>query len=178
MNAKKFVDEIASLSPPMSALADLGLTNLEAEEFGSMYIAQLSQNNVKYDDPILELINNYDCSKLDIAGIQFIQGFNNSGFLSVAELDTDIIAIQISNQSIVLLEGENQTHIMSMCAVDGAYFLDALLTVADFSSKRIFDDKMDTNQDLILEIAKECERKSGNNSSLGFYLTLLGYDPE
>ncbi len=97
-------------------------------------------------------------------------------------IESDILAINPSTGFVELLDHEDPTYVMCICATSGSLFLDALLKLAAFQYPHedlygnLPIEKAKENNNAAYTCAVECSRAAGVIAEGSIYQTLLGYD--
>ena len=71
MKAKEFVEKLEKLTPSLSSLMGKGFSKQGAERLINSYKVYPKESNLKYENELLNLINNYNTSMLEISVIFF-----------------------------------------------------------------------------------------------------------
>ena len=131
-------------------------------------------NSIKNDE-ILELLNTYDCSKVEIGLLNLnktVQEFPN--YYLIGKIDSDIIALNKITLEIETLDHEGRNHLLWSCAASSKRFLNSILTAAEFFSRRIKDPGLANNKVFTNEYVLNCTDKAGGKKYIDFYKMLLG----
>ena len=144
MDATNFVEKISQLVPNKQ---DILRNTTCSEEFADIYIQDLSikrkatHTDVSPNFPVIDLIFNYDLSKLRIQ----VYSFNdvddvaeNDQFIYVGWVEAFLLAILKKTGEIVATDWANPCSIVSYIAKNQGAFLDVLVELEKFSQKLVF----------------------------------------
>ena len=144
MDATNFVEKIYQLVPNKQ---DILRNTTCSEEFADIYIQDLSikrkatHTDVSPNFPVIDLIFNYDLSKLRIQ----VYSFNdvddvaeNDQFIYVGWVEAFLLAILKETGEIVATDWANPCSIVSYIAKNQGAFLDVLVELEKFSQKLVF----------------------------------------
>jgi hypothetical protein len=189
MNAEEFVNKLTSITPSIERLIACGNSVEYAKEIQSQYTLKKKTciKPMTYNDPVVNLIDDYDTSKLEIGTLTL--GKTAFSFLPpkdkihIGAIESDILVLNPTTGCIELLDHEQLNFVMATCASSGSKFLDALFMLmayepphAGFSIKLTEKQKKGNNQAAGLR-AKECAKAAGISSEkINIYELLLGYD--
>lgn len=144
MDATNFVEKISQLVPNKQ---DILRNTTCSEEFADIYIQDLSikrkatHTDVSPNFPVIDLIFNYDLSKLRIQ----VYSFNdvddvaeNDQFIYVGWVEAFLLAILKETGEIVATNWANPCSIVSYIAKNQGAFLDVLVELEKLSQKLVF----------------------------------------
>ena len=126
------------------------------------------------EDPLLSLVNCYDCSKVEIGCISFLESpIEEIGFYQVGNVDADILAINKITFKVEVLDYTSKNHVIWECAVNSDNFLNALLLCAEILTARLKnlseDDPLISEEDI-----NHCANTAGGEEYTDFYQMLIG----
>lgn len=175
MDTEDFVNKlkiIPSLKRELQLKA-MGLSQIFINEYYSSYI--FNKNGDFYvKDPIQRLVRNFDGNQIKIGMITFdIEPYENSSYFFFGKYEMDLLSINKETNEILVIDFENENHIIFKCAIDSYSFLDAILHAAIFLENLPFED---IDQKIVCNTAESCSKLAGDKKYLGFYKTLLGCD--
>jgi len=176
MISSVFVEKLKQLAPLPSELVGRGLSNDFIDYFIRRYIClpRIRLNKFYNKGAIFNLINEYDCSTMEIANISFVQSvIEKDNYYQVGNLEQDILSINKISLEIEVLDFAEPRHRIWSCASNQENFLDALLLCADFYTKKVKSQLHTTDHTHALEIAYLCSEKAGGTKYLDFYEMLL-----
>ena len=126
-----------AISPKLQELLDQGLSESFVRLLLASYEAEPRAEFRDYGDELLNLIHNYDASKIEIALIHFdLDNDSPYGippserFLRVGYARADLLVIDKITGEIAIEDHESSGFIMDYCAENSENFLDALLEMA------------------------------------------------
>ena len=144
MDATNFVKAISLLIPNKQ---DILKKTTCSEEFIDIYIQDLSirkkatHTAVSPDFPIIDLIFNYDLSKLRVQHYSFNEADDvteNDRFIYIGWIDAFLLAILKETGVIVEADWADPCYIISYIAKDQSAFLDVLVEMEKLSQKLVF----------------------------------------
>lgn len=144
MDATNFVKTIFLLIPNKQ---DILRKTTCSEEFIDIYIQDLSirkkatHTAVSPDFPIIDLIFNYDLSKLRVQHYSFNEADDvteNDRFIYIGWCDAFLLAILKETGEIVEADWADPCYIISYIAKDQSAFLDVLVEMEKLSQKLVF----------------------------------------
>lgn len=132
-------------------------------------------------DPLLDLVTNFDVSKLEIGPVRFDLTYASdyrpsNRSIMFAKDDADYLVIDNHTREIALLDSQSDGFVIGYCAKDGAHFLDALLEMARRTRVHYPIDLHNLPVIDHCENARACASKAGGDKYLWFYQTALGCD--
>jgi len=172
MNADEFVKGLSELADSM--------------ERESYFLTKKPEEKPRLDDSLIHLICSYETSALEIGMVRL--GRHKYSFESppvkilVGCIELDILVINPLTGAVELLDHDDPTYVMCICATSGALFLEALLKLAAFQYPHedlygnLPIDKAKENNDAAHICATECSKIAGIEPENSIYHTLLGYD--
>lgn len=177
MNADDFVKRLGECIPPQEKLNALGLPKSRIREKINSRRAtpRAGIPATRNQNPILELIQNYDLSTVDIGMVTFLNRvIRKEGKLIIGEFEQDPLMLNESTGEVYISDHIKPSHIMCKCALDGAHFLDALIIAARHLSECGVNYPLAWDQTLKHSVAQECASKAGGKEYLKFCEVLIG----
>lgn len=159
MNAKEFADKMNFIEPKIddSAAFDESFINQHLNIFKFYPKGQ----GIKSDDPIVELLTNYEASNVEIGMINFISEPNEKGeYLFFGRFDADDLVIHKKTGRVQLKEF-GKAHILCDCAENSALFLDALYCSAMHLGQIPLGAEEEEDPAIVCDKARECSIKAG-----------------
>src|SRR4051812_22050680 len=143
MSADEFAAAIAALAPSVAELEAKGLSPQSAENFRKSYqCARRADPPVPgNDNPLLDLLARYDCSRLEIAVVTLgpagiSKGYSDKllsqGKRVIGAVEADPLVLDDKTGEIDLRDHSDPNFSMAKVAANGAKLLDALYLVASF----------------------------------------------
>lgn len=127
-------------------------------------------------DTILNLLQDYDCSKVEIAIISFSERVTEAAdYYRIGNAELDFLVISKITMQVEVRDHDSPDHVMWPCASNSDNFLEALLLCVDFFTSKIKEPTLDDNEEYILERVERCTEKAGGKKYVNFYKMLLGY---
>jgi hypothetical protein len=139
MTAEAFLNHLYKAMPTVETLKSYGLSKDEVEEVQSTFIA-ISKGkllNQEKKSELKKMITHFNCSNIQIGLITFrksLLAHSYGTFFAMCEADSLVI---LSNESIVLLDHENENHKPIKCAIDSEHFLRALAIFIDIRKNKM-----------------------------------------
>lgn len=177
MRAKEFTSGLLKIMPKQGNLKNLGLTYNAIKRITESHVCkQYKKEYTEEGDEILNLISNYDVSKLEIAMITFFSKIKQtSDYYIIGEVESDSLVMKKKTYELLVLDEFDGSNVLWYCAKNGSKFLDALLYCVSFFNKRLLNDSLWEDQDLILLTVNECANIAGGKKYEDFFKMLLGY---
>jgi hypothetical protein len=177
MKTEEFVEELRKMPLDTKVLRTQGVSEGYIQKLINSYQLKKKAQSVYSGDPVLELIENYDSSNLEIGMISFDQNIEEGeDYLFFGKFEVDDLAVHRNFGTVVMLE-DGSDHVLYKCAGNGAKFLDALILAAKFLEKRANDDSLYENQGLTCKMAEECGEIAGGKAEYqDFYKMMFGCD--
>lgn len=178
MELDVFVKELAKIAPSTLDLERSGLSSEEAKRIVEGYFCVKRDRPLEEtssSDPVLELLRNWDLSKVEIGMVRFPgPPVERSGKIYIGYVEADPLVILLDSGEIVVHEFGIKEHLLWWAAKSGSHLLDALIIAARFLEKQ-GDGTIDF-QDLKIAgpVALECATAAGGYKYLDFYKMLLG----
>ncbi|MEN6309504.1 MAG: hypothetical protein ABFD91_17290, partial [Anaerohalosphaeraceae bacterium] len=168
MDADGFVNKMAELAVLM-----------EKESYS---LTKKPKEILQLDDSIIHLICEYDTSALEIGMVglgRHKYSFEPpSGKVLVGCIESDILAINPSTGFVELLDHDDPSYVMCICATSGGAFLEALLRLAAFQYPHedlygnLPIEKAKENNNAAYACAVECSRAAEVKAEGSIYHTL------
>jgi len=178
MNANQFVKKLGDLYSQEIAMKmqQDGLSEDYIKEYRNSYFFITLQNQRIFHDPLIDLVNNYDGSKVCIGMLNFdIKPYEDDNYYYFGNFEGDLLGIDKNLKTIQILEYGTDNHILYDCASNSENFLKAILMVAEISKRCELDSEFSNNDILICKMAEECGEIAGNREDYqDFYKMMLG----
>ena len=166
----EFVTRLKSLQPSESALASIGFSGASLEQMLRSYECRMLKA-VSCSDPLLELCCCYDVSSIEIGYVQFINVPEiYTELVQCGSVETDPIMFRPRSGAVWVVDHSDRNHLIWECAASGGGFLEALLTVAEVSTRRMLGD---TGVDSVSAF-RHCTRVAGGARYGKFWCMLIG----
>jgi hypothetical protein len=187
MDADEFSEKLLRLMPNLNEMLASGLSVRHCERVCSSFVVpRIKENDAGIQDPLLDLVTNFDVSRLEICSVRFdlthtIDYRPNNRTTMFATDDADYLVIDNETHEIAVVDSQSDGYVIGYCAKDGAHFLDALLEMARRIERasRTFHYPIDPHNLPAMdrcEDAKACAEKAGGDKYLWFYQVALGCD--
>lgn len=179
MKTKIFVEKLAKMAPDSETLLRRGLKPNYVRNLVDSYQIGLKETYVEYDDELLNLINNYDVSAVEIGSVHFdldqsIRPLTESArFFRVGLDEADFLVIDTASGEIVVEDSHSPGFIVSYCAQSSGAFLDALYQIA-MPNDEYLRNEADINSVDWCKKAADCAKLAGGDKYLTYYKATLG----
>jgi hypothetical protein len=173
-----FVQELAALAPSASDLEKSGFSKEEGMRLVDSFLCVKRVQPlpvVSGSDQLLELLREWDLSKVEIGMIRFPEPpTERSGKMCVGCVESDPLVIVPGTGELVVYELGTKEHLLWPVARSGSTLLDAMLIAARFLEQR-GTGTIDFNDFKAAGItAAECATAAGGDRYLDFYRMLVG----
>ncbi|SJZ93259.1 hypothetical protein [Sediminibacterium ginsengisoli] len=176
MEASLFVEKLKMLAPLKEEFKGLDMPDDFIEQLISSYNCTLKTNDnlVFLKDPILTLLNSYDCSNLEIGIIKFYNNpIENVDYYKIGNVDADILILEKLTLKIVVLDYANLDHIIWECASNSANFLEALLVCSECLTSKLKSISAEIPYSITSAYINRCAIAAGGEQYIDFYKMLL-----
>jgi hypothetical protein len=177
MNAEKFVKELSAIAPSREDLVKYDLPEDYINEVIQGYQCKRKLKRdaeIHANDTILNLINEHDCSGIQIGLVNFSERFiETPDYYQIGHVELDILSINKITLQVEVRDHDSPGHVIWLCATHSDSFLNALLVCADLFAARIKDSSLDDNENYVLSRVHECTEKAGGEEYMDFYKMLL-----
>lgn len=174
MNSKDFIKGLALLMPDKEHLQSAGYGEKEIERIAARFNIEPTRVYKAEDDPIIDLLLNYQVDKLEIGMIHFQEELlENENYFLFGNFAGDALCIDKSNKNIVLIDEQTGDQLL-FCASNSSTFLNAILFASNFLSEKII--KLDFGDDQAASCHYACQASTiaGGSEYLDFYKQLVG----
>lgn len=157
-----------------------GLNKKETAEFKAFHEAKERKEKLDYDgsmlnDEIVRMICEFDLSTVEIGMITFLEEAHETAqYLFFGKFEVDDLVIDLTTREILLLE-EDSANILLYCAKNSSSFLEAILSMSKFLSKRGFDEQLYQDEKANLLMAAAAGNLAGGAKYADFFRMMLGY---
>ena len=180
MDIKYFAEKLKLLAPPKESLKKFGVEDSFIDYFISRFycIPKLDRNIKIYsNDTILQLLQYYDCSKIEIGAVTFLfEPIEDVSYYQIGNVDADVLILDKMSLKVKVLDYTNVSHVIWECSSSSDNFLEALLLCAEFFTLRLQDSSLAENNKYITGVINNCTEKAGGNEYTSFYKVLLDID--
>jgi hypothetical protein len=179
MTANQFAEALRACAPAAEQLRRLGLSSAGIEKNLAGYYCKLrpDSSTTQGREPLIELIENYDLSEVDIGSTRFGSTVEKRGpKWRIGTFASDLLVVDPQTGKIQVEEFPSAGHLLWECAESGSEFLDALGLAAAFLSRCSWDVGLYDDQAAHLSVANECTIAAGGDCYRDFYLVLCGCD--
>ncbi len=175
MDKSTFVERLARLAPGVEALARIGLSGIEANDFREKYICQKRQTEVREPNEILALLKGWDLSSVKIGMVRFLQQPREiPGKVCIGKVEADPLLLMQSTGEVLVEDLHAPGHVLWVAARNGSSLLDALIPAAEFLTKRGMEEIDFEDTDAARAAAKRCATLAGGERYHDFFSMLLG----
>jgi len=179
MTANQFAEALRVCAPPAEKLRQLGVSSGGIERTLAGYFSKLrpDSSTTQGKEPLIDLIENYDLSKVDIGSIRFDSIVERTGpKWRIGTFASDLLVVDPQSGEIQVEEFPSAGHLLWECAESGSKFLDALVLAARFLGCCSWDVELYDDQAAHKRVANECTIAAGGDRYRDFYLVLCGCD--
>src|SRR5690606_17427619 len=174
MKASEFVEGLKGISVRTDLLKKQGVSDQFIEDRKRSYLAAYKGGASVSQYPLVELVENYDCSNLEFGMITFDERIDEKGrFIFFGRFEVDDLAVDLTTGSVVMLEC-GLDHILYDCAQNDSSFLEAILNTAVFLERRSVEEGLYENEELNIQMAEEFGDIAGGEKYYDFYKMMLG----
>lgn len=187
MTADEFVEKLARLAPSLESLRSYGYSDSGGVEHRRLYFLQKKPfEQPIYDDPLIQLISNYDTSNFDFGLTLGKRKWDFSpppGKVHVGAVEADILVINPDTGNVELLDHGHPERVLAKCAASGEQFLEALLLLVAYEppypglKHKLNTKQLRVNNEAAKKRAMECAKVAGISTPPNIYAYLLGCDP-
>jgi hypothetical protein len=132
-----------------------------------------SAQNAFSDDPLVQLVNDYDVTRTEIGMISFESEVKESeDYYYVGRFETDFLCVAKVSKEVVILRFDDPSSVMYICAQNSGVFLEVMIFAAKYLEKRMIE-QLD-NSHIDCSMAENCSELAGGARYLDFYKVLLG----
>jgi hypothetical protein len=178
MDKDMFVNELIKLAPSIAELKKHELPDDFINHFIESYkcYQKDSSKNIYTNDELLLLLQSYDCSKIEIGIVSFLNEIvETEDYFEIGNVEQDILSINKITLEVEVLDHEAADHVIWSCASNSRNFLQALLSAADFFSSKLKVYPIEPENTVILKRVQKCTYEAGGDKYIDFYKMLLGY---
>jgi hypothetical protein len=176
IDKETFAQRLQELAPSKEELRRFDVDEQFIEFFRARFFCTpkpRSNNRLLTDATVLSLLQDFDCSKVEIAIITFlldpVEGVTHYIF---GNAEQDILALNKISGEIEVLDYADNTHVIWSCASSGESFLEALLVSAEYLTNKL---KSDNSHDKETYLFQHCVDVAGGHKYANFYQMLLGF---
>ncbi|MGJ1405557.1 hypothetical protein ACR79N_21075 [Sphingobacterium siyangense] len=174
MEAKKFVEQLSNIIIEVDLLKKRGVSDQFIAERRKSYQATPNGKNYITGHPIVDLIENFDCSNIEIGMINFDEKVEeNLDYIFFGKFEIDDLAIDKATGCVVMLEA-GLDHVLYECAKSDSDFLNAIYNVAVFLERTSVEEELYENVELNIQMAEEFGDIAGGKLYYDFYKMMLG----
>lgn len=175
MKAAEFVEKLKLQAPNHKYLRLYGFSENDENELLEKYTCIWKGTNIELGDDLLNLIANYDLSKVEIGMVSFNNSIETDGdYYILGNDETCPLIMNRFNYEISVRDFINFDFVVCECAENGEKFLDALIAFGDFVVKTR-DLEFDTPVDnaLISSKIEECTQLAGGEKYRTYYEAMI-----
>jgi len=179
MNTIQFVERLRQIPTleRIELLKELELPQEFIDEYTSSYRFEKKEVVTEKDEPILDLVTNFNGQTVKIGMITFdIELYETSRYYIFGRFEMDLLAIDKKTKEVVMLDYEAIDHVIYNCAKNSNLFLDSIFYAAEFMEKLPYDDDLANNQSEICKTVNLCAEKAGGSPYINFYKMMIGCD--
>lgn len=178
MDGKNFVNKLKALAPSKERLKKFNVSDEFIDKLISRYCCTIktSKSVISTNDALLLLLHDYDCSKVEIGIVSFLQEVvEGANYYQIGDAEQDILVINKISLEVEVLDHDSLHHVIWKCASNSSFFLEALLLCADRLTSRLENMSQEEDGSVALQYVEICASKAGGEKYIDFYKMLLGY---
>lgn len=173
-----FIENLKALQPSREILLTYNLPADYINELMKNFECQVKKQirrNIISDDVILNLLNQFDCSTIQIGLITLSQeAIEKEDYYLLGHVELDLLSLNKITKEIEVRDHDDNSHIIWKCASSSLKFLNALLVCAESFSKRIENVSLSDDEVFISKTIIACTRTAGGENYKRFYKMLFG----
>jgi hypothetical protein len=172
MTADDFVTKLKQYMPSESSLIEQGITDVYRIQ--KTYICVPKTNSIPNANPVLDLLQRYDASTVEVGMFQFIfEPIDKGDKWQIANDEADLVVLDKLTGQVRVEELGSNGHVLSNCAHDGEKLLLALVEVKEAYRKL---GELGYPDDTVLRqnLATPCGLAAGGDLYERYYQYLLG----
>ncbi|QRY57233.1 hypothetical protein [Sphingobacterium siyangense] len=174
MEAVEFVESLRNIYIDASLLKKQGVSDEYIEHIKRAYIVMPKERTIVSQYSIIELVENYDCSHLEIGMVSFEEKTEEiSNFIYFGKAYGHDLAIDTTTGAIVVVESGSE-NLLFKCAQNDKSFLSSTFNVALFLERRAVEEDLYENVELNIQMAEEFGDIAGGKLYYDFYKMMLG----
>ena len=178
MTYREFVSQLASTAPSHSDLSAVGLRDDLALKIINQHHIQPRESQVEIQFPVhdgvIDLIRNYDVSKLEIGMVSFLDiPVNHGNYLHFAQVESDPMLLSLKGD-VLVVDWQQFDHVIWQCAANSGKFFKAMIITSQFLTLNLLDDAIYNDETLATSVAASAAHAAGGTDYLSFYQMLLG----
>lgn len=179
MNASEFVTRLSGTAPSLEALYEHDYSEKQAASYIACYncIARKEPLGIQVNgDPVLELFNFWDLSRVEIGAMVFrSQATLKKDLYEIGTLEGDRLVYRLEIGDFVLLDWQDLDNVLYRIAQDSDSFLEGLLLIAECLSKNSIEEiNLDDDAEAGEHYVARCAASFGGVDSESFCRLLLG----
>jgi hypothetical protein len=178
MNAQQFVSKLQELAPAKSVLIGCDYGDEEANDYIESFKCRPRDQLLgieTYGDSMLELVNGWDLSRVEIGPISFhTQPKQFENYLEVGRVEGDRLAFRPDTKDYVLVDSQNLNHVMCEASEDGGAMLDGLAEVAGYYAKTAIEEIDIDDENIGAKFKSICVTAFGGSKYEAFCTSILG----
>jgi len=179
MNAEIFIRRLKELAPSVEDFKNYNVSENYIKDHISRYDCKPRYNtyfNIITSDEILQLLQAYDCSKVGIGNLSFVnEVIEAEDYYQIGNVELDILVLNKITLEIEVRDHDSLDYVIWPCASKSDLFLEALLACAVFLRSLLSNPLLEQDKDYMLDVVNLCSEKVGGEKYLDFYKMLLGY---
>lgn len=179
MNAREFVTRLSETAPTLEALLDHDYTERQAASYVACYncITRKEPLGIQVNgDPVLELFNYWDLSRVEIGAIVFrSQSTLKEDLFEIGTFEGDRLVYRLRIGDFVLLDWQDLDNVLYRIAQNSNSLLEGLLLIAECLSKNSIEEiNLDDDAEAGEHYVARCAAAFGGIDSESFCRLLLG----
>lgn len=174
MKADEFINKLKSKQLDDILLKGAGFDINSIENYKSAFrVTKRRDGLIITDNPILDLITNYDVTNVNIGMVSFNQEIiSDKFFFRIGKFEIDDLVIKKEDGEVLILEASTE-YTLWHCAYSSDNFLKAILYCVDVFNDNILIPERYNDIETLKVKAKECADLAGGLKYLSFFETMF-----
>jgi hypothetical protein len=179
MKSESFVYSLANIAPKREDFEKYSVSetfiNDEIQRYHCVPRNDIQQSQLFLSE-VLELLNRYDCSRLEIGLVNFMNDYiESANYIQFGTVEMDLLVVNKVTLEVEVLDYACPDHTIWYCASNGESFLDALFLSAQYLKTIMFGKLLDANSEGAESTVNICAYLAGGSKYRSFYDMLLNY---
>jgi hypothetical protein len=178
MTANEFVKKLKSQIPSVDILIGKNISGEEIKNnIQPLLDLDIQSKEISKGDSIIDLLNWYDLSKVEIGMIVFNKTIiEDEEYFYIGKVEVDLLVINKKSGSIQVQEYDQPSHTLWNCARDSSSFLQALLVCNKFFWECLLDENVYNDESRRETVVEKCTYFAGGDTFFEFYAMLTGLE--
>ena len=177
MDEITFATSLRAIAPSKDQFKSFDVPEEFINNFIKRYICipKVSKDITFTADVILLLLQNYDCSNIEIAIVSLLpEAIEEVDYYQIGYAEQDILVINKISLEIEVRDHDSLHHVIWRCALNSSHFLESLLYCASCLTERLKNSFAKESPSVVSNQIDVCTAKAGGLDYIDFYKILLG----